>query len=74
MPTPSDNPNAAVAGGTGLFSVAVVWFVGNVWPHASVSAELGAGIATAISAVALYVGREGVRGIVRVIVNGTKAG
>jgi hypothetical protein len=68
---PTDNPNAAVAGGSGLLSIGVVWFIGNVWPHASVSAEMGAAIAGAVSAVALFVGREGLRGICRTLMNGT---
>lgn len=72
--TPSDNPNAAVAGGGGLASVGVVWFLGNVYPHVEISAELGAAIAGGVSAVLLFVGREGLRGIVRVILNGTGRG
>ena len=57
------NPNAAASGGTGLVAVGIVWFLGNVWPHAAISAELAAGIATAASTVVLFFGRNGLAGV-----------
>ncbi len=64
------HPNATVgAGGTGL-GLFVVWFLGNVWPHVAFSAEDGAVIAGGIGTVALFVGRRGVAGIVKMIWKG----
>lgn len=65
------HPNATVgAGGTGL-GVLVVWFLGNVWPHVSFSAEDGALLAGAIATVGLFIGRRGLRGIGRMIWHGS---
>ena len=67
------NPNAAVAGGTSSLAVAVVWFLGNVWPHVALSAELGAVIAGGISTVLLFVGRNGAAGVWNLIKHGSRA-
>ena len=64
------NPNATVAGGTSAVGVAVVWFLGNIWPKVSISAELGAAIAGGASTILLYIGREGVAGLWRRIIHG----
>lgn len=64
------HPNAAVAAGGSSLSVFVVWLFTNVlhWP---LSAEDGAAIAGAVAALALFVGRNGLRGVWRRIVDGT---
>jgi hypothetical protein len=69
-PSPNGNPNAIVAGGSGSVLVAVVWFLGNVWPKISLSAEAGAGIVTAGSTVLLFLGRNGVLGIGNALLHG----
>lgn len=63
------HPNAAVAAGGSSLSVFVVWLFTNVF-HWSLSAEDGAAIAGAVAAFALFVGRNGVRGVWRRIVDG----
>jgi len=65
------NPNAAVAGGTSSLAVAVVWFLGNVWPHVALSAELGAVIAGGVSTVLLFIGRNGLAGLWEKIKHGS---
>lgn len=54
------NPNAAVAAGGSSLSAIVVWLLGHF--HVALSAEDGAVIAGAVSAVVLFVGREGIKG------------
>lgn len=67
------HPNATVgAGGTGL-GVLVVWFLGNVWPHAEISAEAGVAITGAVITAVLFVGRHGLAGIARMIWKGNGA-
>lgn len=64
------HPNATVAAsGTGL-GVAIVWLAGNIF-HVDLSAEAGAAIAGAAGTVGLLVGRHGIKGLWRIIVNGT---
>ena len=66
-----NHPNATVgASGTGL-GVLVVWFLGNVWPHAAISAEAGVAVTGAVVTVALFIGRRGLRGIGRMIWRGS---
>lgn len=65
------HPNATVAGGSSGLGVAVVWLAGNVF-HQDLSAESGAAIAGAVATVALLVGRHGIKGIWRMVVNGDK--
>jgi len=65
------NPNAAVAGGTSSLAVALVWFLGNVWPHVALSAELGAVIAGGVSTVLLFIGRNGLAGLWEKIKHGS---
>jgi len=64
------HPNAAVAAGGSSLSVFVVWLFTNIF-HWSLSAEDGAAIAGAVAAAALFVGRNGLRGVWRRIVDGT---
>lgn len=66
------HPNATVNGGSAGLAVAVVWLVGNVF-HLDLSAEAGAAIAGAVGTVALLIGRHGLRGLWRIIVNGNQA-
>lgn len=63
------HPNAAVAGGTTGVGLLVVWLLGRA--HVAVSAEEGAGIAGGAATVALFVGRHGLRGLWRLILDGT---
>jgi len=67
------HPNAAVAAGGSSLSVFVVWLFTNVF-HWSLSAEDGAAIAGAVAAAALFVGRNGLRGVWRRIVDGSDTG
>lgn len=55
------HPNAAVAAGGSSLSAIIVWLLGHF--HVALSAEDGAIIAGAVSAVVLFIGREGVRGV-----------
>jgi hypothetical protein len=69
--TPTNgNPNAIVAGGGTGLGVALVWFLGNVWPHVSLSAEAGAGIAGGIGTVVLFFGRNGLVGVKNALLHG----
>lgn len=56
----SKNPNAAVAAGGSSLSAIIVWLLGHF--HIALSAEDGAIIAGAVSAVVLFIGRNGIRG------------
>jgi hypothetical protein len=67
------NPNASVGAGGGILALFVTWLAGNLF-HWNVSAEDGALIATVISAVALFVGRNGIRGVARIVWRGGAAG
>lgn len=62
------HPNATVATGTTGAGVLVVWLLGHF--GVSVSAEDGAAIAGIATAVLLFVGRNGIRGIIRRIWGG----
>ena len=62
------NPNASVGGATGALGVLVTWLLGHY--HVSLSAEDGAAIATGCATVALWVGKDGVRGILRTVWRG----
>jgi hypothetical protein len=64
------NPNAAVAGGTSGLSVFVVWLLGRF--HVALSAEDGAVVAGVAASVALFVGREGLAGLVHTLLHGNK--
>lgn len=63
------HPNAATAGGVSVAALAVVWIAGRL--GVSLSAEDGALLAGAASAVALFIGRNGLRGAWNRIVNGS---
>jgi len=54
------HPNAAVAAGGSSLSAIIVWLLGHF--HVALSAEDGAIIAGAVSAVVLFIGREGIKG------------
>ncbi len=69
-PTPNGNPNANVAGSSGVVAIGIVWFLGNVWPHAQISAELGAGIAGGTATVLLWLGRNGLAGVKNAVLHG----
>ena len=64
------HPNATVAGGTSGAGVALVWLLGYLGVH--ISAEIAVVIAGALTTLALFVGRNGVAGVWRLIVNGNK--
>jgi hypothetical protein len=64
------NPNASVGATGGSLGVAVVWAAGNLF-HWSISAEQGALLATLITAVSLFVGRNGLKGIVGIVWRGS---
>lgn len=61
------NPSVTGAAGGGSVGVAVVWFAVHVWPRVPISAEAGAGIATAGAAIIGYMARHGLAGIWRTI-------
>lgn len=67
LQTVKDNPNAAVGAGGGVGVVGIVWFAGNVWPKVQLSAEAGAAIATSASTVLVFLGRNGLSGLWRII-------
>ncbi|MGZ4333923.1 MAG: hypothetical protein ACXVRJ_06575 [Gaiellaceae bacterium] len=68
-----NNPNATVGAGGGFLAIFVTWLAGSVF-HWQISAESGAIIATAITTVALLVGRNGVRGLANIVWNGNRGG
>ena len=55
------HPNAAVAAGGSSLSVIVVWLLGRF--HVALSAEDGAIVAGVVASVALFVGRNGLKGV-----------
>lgn len=65
----SNNPNAAVAAGGSSLSVFVVWLLGHF--HVALSAEDGAVIAGVVASAALFVGRNGIKGLWNRLVNGS---
>ena len=67
-----NNPNASVGATGGSLGIAVVWVAGNLF-HYSISAEDGAVLTTLITAVALFVGRNGLAGIARIVWRGSGA-
>lgn len=58
------HPNAVIGGGSGGLGFLLVWAL-NRWTGAAIDGETGALIATGASTVALFVGREGIRGAAR---------
>lgn len=67
-----NNPNATVGAGGGFLAVFITWIAVNVF-HWTISAESGAIIATAVSTVALAIGRTGIRGFLDILMNGTRS-
>jgi hypothetical protein len=66
------HPNASVALGSGSgLGALVVWFVG--LSGASMPPEVGASIGGVIAAVALFIGRRGIRGVIRDLWQGDQA-
>jgi hypothetical protein len=63
------HPNATTATGTAGVGVLAVWLLGNVF-HIDISAETGAAIAGGVTAVVLFVGRHGVKGVWRALMHG----
>lgn len=64
------HPNATVAGGTGGTAALVVALL-----HASgidISLDLAVAITAAVPPVALFIGRNGLRGVIRVVWRGGK--
>jgi hypothetical protein len=61
--------NGNVAAGGGGAAVIVLLLAHRVW-HVELSAEEGAAIAVAVASGLLYLGRNGVRGIVRIVYRG----
>ncbi len=66
----TQNPGTSVSA-TGSLSLVIVWIAGNLF-HWAVSAEDGVVMATIISAVALFVAHNGLAGIVRMFVWGSR--
>ena len=66
----TQNPGASV-GATGSLSLVIVWLAGNLF-HLAVSAEDGVVLATIISAVALFVAKNGLVGIGHLFIWGTR--
>lgn len=71
-PIPSNHPNAtaALATGSGLGSL-VAWLLNDVG-HLAVPAVGCAAIAGGIAAVALFIGRNGIRGVAQLIWRGNR--
>ena len=67
-----NHPNATVGAGGGFLAVFITWTAVNVF-HWTISAESGAIMATAISTVALAIGRTGIRGFFDILMNGTRS-
>jgi hypothetical protein len=59
----TSNPNTNAAGIGGALGVLVSWLLGHY--HVTLSAEDGAAISTGTAAFVLYVGRDGIRGVLR---------
>lgn len=66
--TAQENPNAAVAGSTTGAGIGVVWLLG--YAGVDLTPELGALIAGGATTAALFLGRHGIRGFLRMIWRG----
>ncbi len=66
----TNNPNATVAAGSSGVGVLVVWLLG--YFGVDLTAELGAVIAGALSSVVLWIGRDGIKGVLGRIWKGDK--
>lgn len=69
LPEPvRQHPNASTATGLGGLGVLTVWLLGHF--HVSLTGEDSAVISGAITSVGLFIGRAGVKGLIRVIWRG----
>jgi hypothetical protein len=62
------NPNANVAAGGGTVATLLVWILGR--EHVSLSAEDGSILAGVFSSAVLFLGRNGLRGVWRRLIDG----
>jgi hypothetical protein len=60
--TVSENPHAAVAGGTTAVGTFLVWVVGR-FGHITLSAEDGAAIAGGSSTILIYISKRGIKNV-----------
>lgn len=67
------HPNTTLSIVTGQLGAALIWLFGNVF-HWSLSGEVSIEIATGLVAVALFIGRDGIRGAWRRLMDGKPAG
>lgn len=63
------NPNTNAGGIGGAIGVAITWLLGHY--HVALSPEAGAAIATGTAALVLYIGRDGLGGVFRILWRGT---
>lgn len=64
------NPNTNAAGIGGSLGILITWLLGHF--GIDVNAEQGAAISTAVAALVLYIGRDGIRGVFRNLWRGKK--
>lgn len=65
------NPNAVIGGGSGLGGGAIVVYVLSLF-HVHVDTYAAGAIFVAVSAVVLFIGREGLAGLAETILHGNK--
>lgn len=66
------HPNASVALGSGSgLGALVVWLVG--LSGTAMPAEVGAAIGGSVAAIALFIGRRGIKGVIRALWQGDQA-
>lgn len=67
----NSNPNAAVGGGSAVGGGAIIIYILGLF-HIHVDNYAAVAIAAAVSGVVLFIGREGLAGLVNTILHGNK--
>jgi hypothetical protein len=70
MQTPRQHPNASLAAGTSSASVVAVWTAGHF--GLDMTAEVASAFTGLIAAGALVIGRNGLRGLMRILWHGNQ--
>lgn len=68
--SPTQHPNATLAGGATGGALFVVWILG--YFGVNISAELGAVVSGGLATVLLFIGRKGLCGVVEFLLHGSE--
>lgn len=68
--TVSNHPNASLATATGSVSTLLAWLFD--WAGVPINATTGAALSTVLVALALFIGRRGIKGIISTIWKGSE--